>query len=62
MFENQIALDLKLTFDDHLKYVKSANVEIYYKEQRKIQYAKFVRPHIVYGYILYNQACNDSFD
>ena len=62
VFENQIALDLKETFDDHLKNVKLANMEIYYQGQRKLQYTKFVRPHIDYGYILYNQACNDLFE
>ena len=39
-FENQITLDLKLAFDDHLKNVKSANMEIYYQGQRKLQYRK----------------------
>ena len=62
VFENQIALELKLTFDGNLKNVKSANIEIYYQGQRKLQYTKFVRPHIDYGYILYNQACSDSFE
>ena len=37
-------------------------MEIYYQGQRKLQFTKFVCPYIDYGYILYNQVCNDSFE
>ena len=66
-----VTLDLKLTFEEHLLNVfKTVNRTI--GLMRKLQsvlpritlvtiYKAFVRPHLDYGDILYDQAFNNSF-
>ena len=66
-----VTLDLKLTFEEHLLNVfKKINRTIGFlpKLQSLLQtitlvtiYKVFVRPHLDYGDILYNQAFNNSF-
>ena len=64
-------LDSKLSFDEHLKSVLkriSKTVGLFRKFQGILPrtslitiYKSFVRPHLDYGGIIYNQAFNESF-
>ena len=67
-----VTLDVKLTFDKHLSNVLN-KVNKIIGLSRKLQtllsrstlitiYKAFVRPHLDYGYILFDQTDNSSFD
>ena len=66
-----VILDVKLTFGEHLKNVFNKTnktigllrklINLLPRETLVTIYKAFVRPHLDYGDVLYDQACNNSF-
>ena len=66
----EVILDVKLTFEEHLKYVFNKNKTIGLlrklsnllpRQALVIIYKAFVRPYLDYGDVLYDQVFNNSF-
>ena len=56
-----ITLDFKLTFEEHLLNVFLHKLQNLLPRTTITIYKAFARPHLDYGYTLYDQAFNSSF-